>query len=507
MKKINPQLIGMLWVLMLVSLACQLTSPTPASWSGTPTAEARKATNDVINLTQQAAVEEDIATPIPTATQIVATETPRPTVVADGPWLVYPASEPGLIRAYDVDAGVTLEIALPEPIYISDLITGLSPDGHTLIVRAGSPLNTDELALYQIDLPSTTVTKLMPLLNLTLQRRIVNEVGNLAFDTLRVVTREDSLAWSPDGHYLAFTAAVNANTSDLYLWNAETGRIDRLNGLSTQSASPYWSLGSNWLISQELGNYTEETGWRAEVIYKMRIPGLNDQNSLYPPLSGSQSEIYLGWLNAQTMVTYSQTADGPMTLRQINVDTLQRSVLLSGSFSLAALDSNSASYAFVLDEAQASEEDIVSGVYLVTAGSTVKLLQMVGEWTSLYAEPNGMFVASGTKGLLGFSASDQRFSLPDERMASISPSGNWMVAWGTDEGGTPGARLYRSSSGMVLQKLTDLPVRDVLWQADSTAFYLVTEDAIYRLAFPELSMVLIADGFDPEQALTLTWVE
>ena len=507
MKKSSLHLIGVLLVLMLVSMACRLTSPTPASWSGTPTAEALRATNDVINRTQQAAVEEDLATLTPTETPVVLTETPRPTVPVDGPWLVYPAPDPGLIRAYDVDAGVILDIALPEPIIVSDLINGLSPDGHTLIVRAGSPLNTGELALYRIDLPSTTVTKLMPLLNLTLQRWIVNEVGTLAFDTLRIVTREDSLAWSPDGHYLAFPAALNANKSDLYLWNAETGSIDRLNGLSTQSASPYWSPGSNWLISQELGDYTEENGWRAEVIYKMRIPGLNDQNSLYPPPSGSQGEIYLGWLNAQTMVTYTQTANGPETLRQINLDTLQRNVLLSGSFSLAAVDTASASYAFVLDEAQALEKDMLSGVYLVTAGSTIKSLQMVGEWNSLHAEPNGMFIASGDKGLLGFSAGDQGFSLPEERMASISPSGNWMVAWGTEEGGTPGARLYRSSSGMVLQKLTDLPVRDVLWQTDSKAFYLITDDAIYRLAFPELSMELIADGFDPEQTLTLNCVE
>ena len=507
MKKSKFILAGVLLVLMLASLACKLTTAAPASWSGTPTAEARKATNDAINATQQAAVEEDEGLQTPTATEIMATATPRPTVAVDGPWLVYAVPDSGLIEAYDLDAGVTLEISLPEPIIASDLVNGLSPDGHTLIVRAGSPLNTDEFALYRIDLPSTTVTKLTPLLSLTVQRKIVNEEGTRAFDTLRAVSREDGLAWSPDGTYLAFTAALNVTSSDLYLWNPATGSIERLNGLYSHSASPYWSPGGNWLISQELGDYTEETGWRSEVVTGLRVPGFDDQNSLYLPAPGSQGEVFIGWLNAQTMMSYSQTANGPLELRQVNVDTLQESVLLAGSFRLAAIDPNSSSYAFVLDEAQALEKNLLSGVYLVAANSAVRSLQMVGEWNGLSAESDGIFIASGVKGLIGFSAGGNGFSLSDERMASISPSGNWMVAWGTEEGGTTGARLYQSSSGSLLQKLTELPVQDVVWQPDSMAFYLTTQDSIYRVAFPQLSLELIAEGFEPGSPPIVNWVE
>ncbi|QRN82858.1 PD40 domain-containing protein [Chloroflexota bacterium] len=508
MKKSSLHLIGVLLVLMLVSLACRLTTATPASWSGTPTAEARKATNDAINATQQAAIGEEVPLLTPTATEVVATTTPRPTVAVDGPWLVFPApDDPGLLLAYDVDAGVTLEISLPAPIYTSDLINGLSPDGHTLIVRAGSPLNTDEFALYQIDLPSTTVTKLTPLLSLVVQRKIVNEEGTRAFDTLRAVTREDGLAWSPDGRYLAFTAALNVTSSDLYLWDSTTGSIERLNGLYSHSASPFWSPSGNWLITQELGDYTEETGWRSEVVTGVSVPGFDNQNSLYLPSPGSQGEVFIGWLNAQTMMSYSQTADGPFELRQVNVDSLAESVLLGGAFRLAALDPNAPSYAFILDESQAVEKNMLSGVYLVAAGSAVRSLQMVGDWSGLYAEPNDLFIAVGVKGLIGFSANGSGFSLSDERMASVSPSGNWMVAWGTEEGGESGARLYQSTRGTILQTLTDLPVRDVVWQPDSMAFYLTTEDSIYRMAFPQLSLEFIAGGFDPENLPVITWVE
>ena len=467
MKKFNLRVFGLFSLLILTGLACQLTSPTPASWAGTPTAEARNATNAAINLTQQAELNAPgTETPTPLPTESAVTATPKPTTPVDGPWVVFPAPEPGLLWAYDMDAGVTLEIALPEPIIVGDLVDGLSPDGHTLVVRAGSALNTDELALYKIDLPSTNVTKLTPLLSLTVQRKIVNEEGTRAFDTLRAIIVEGGLAWSPDGRYSSFFGcALEFTSSDLYLWNAETGNLERLNGLYSHSASPIWSPGGNWLIAQEMGEYSEETGARAEVVTGLRIPSFNDQNTLYLPSPGSQGEVFLGWLNAQTLMSYSQTAEGPVDLRQVNVEAFQESILLGGSFKLAALDSASASYAFILNEEQAHEKGLLSGVYLVRGGSGVRELQMVGEWSGLMAGPGGMFLASGSKGLIGFSVAGSTFTLADERMASISPSGNWMVAWGTDEGGKSGARLYQSPSGRALQQLTDLPVQSVIWQS------------------------------------------
>lgn len=508
MKRSNLRLLMAVLALALAGMACRLTSPTPASWSGTPTAEALEATNAAINLTQQAAVgAETEAGPALTATDLPSTATPKPTVPVDGPWAVFPAPSPGLLWAYDLDAGVTLEIALPEPIFAEDLVSGLSPDGHTLIVRAGSATNTDELALYWIDLPSTTVTKITPLLSLTVQRKIINQEGTRAFDTLRAITREDGLAWSPDGRYLAFTAALDFTSSDLYLWNAQTGSIERLNGLYSHSASPFWSPGGNWLISQELDQYSEETGWRSEVVYRLSFPSFNAQSALYLPAAGSQGEVFLGWLNAQTLMSYSRTASGPVELRQVNIETAQESVLLAGAFQLAALDPNSASYAFALDEEQALARSMLNGVYFVAEDSGVKALQMVGDWDALSAAPGGMFIASGTKGLIGFSTGGGNFTLAGERMASISPSGSWMVAWGSAEGGQAGARLYQSPSGRMLQKLTDLSVQAVAWEPDSTGFFMLAEGGLYHLAFPELALDLIAEGLDPAQALKLAWVE
>ena len=230
--------------LLMMSLACSLTSPTPASWSRTPTAEAQEATSAVIALTQTAVREqaEKIVTP---TLEITQTTEGLPIDVsatkADGPWLVYPGKASGVLIAYDYEADQSLEIILPAPIYTADLNRGLSPDGESLIIRAGSPENLDELALYQIQLPGGEVTRISPLLSLELQREIVNNTNADAFEVWQAVTREEGLAWSPNSRYLAFTAALDNQSSDLYVYDAYENQVDRLNGLSTQNGGLFWT--------------------------------------------------------------------------------------------------------------------------------------------------------------------------------------------------------------------------------------------------------------------------
>lgn len=498
------------WVLAallmgVAGLACRLTSPTPASWSGTPAAEARQATNTAFALTQNTRIglgTEVLTTRTPTV--LPPTSTPQPTAIPDGPWLVYPAVDAATLQAYDLDAKTAVEISLPEPIYTGDLGRGISPDGHTLVVRAGSPLNTDELALYQIDLPSGAVTQLTPLLSLTVQRKLVNEEGTRAFETLEAVTREDGLAWSPDGRYLAFTAALDNNSADLYVWNLEKGLVERLNGLYSQGVSPFWAPGSNWLISQEL---EAENGWHAEAVSGLRVPGYNGQNTLYLPVRGSLEEVFVGWANAQSFISYSQMETGPTALRQVNVDTYSVGLVLPGDFNLVALDPDSKALALVLDEAQAAEQGLLGGVYLLRSGSAAFELQQVGNWSALRWDSGGMFVASGAQGVLAFTPEGERILLSEESQLRISPSGNWMIGWGDGELQGSGARLYQSPSGNCLQNLTDLQVTAVYWQPDSKAFFMLAEGDLYRVAFPSLNLEEVTGGYPVGQTLEMIWVE
>jgi len=500
------RLFSSILVVLLASIACQLTSPTPASWSGTPTARALGATNTAVARTLQAALEN--VTPLPpTSTPTLRQVTPQPeeTRVVDGPWLIYLAPDGTGLQAYDVEAEITQVIDLPSPIYIEDLYAGLSPQGDRLLIRAGSPLNTDELALYQIDLPSLRVTKQTPLLSLVLQRRIVNQIGTLAFDTLEVVTRSDSLAWSPDGRFLAFTAALANETSDLYVLDTLNNRIDRLNGLSSQAATPFWALNSSWLISQELSRVSG--GWRVEVVSEIGVPGFGDQNVLYLPEPSSQEEVFLGWINEDTFISYTNTLDGSKKLQQVQTDPPEVIPLFEDTFTSAAFDQKNQVVAFYVGEVEARLQNLVAGIYTIQPDQFGFSLQRAGDWDQLVWNPGGLFLARGAQGVFAFSLQGEDIFLPDESDLRISPDGQWMVGWGDGMGFRSGARLYQTPSSYPLQTISDQAVDGILWQPDSRGFFIFAGGDLFLVEFPQLKLNPVQIGFPDDGQFDLIYVE
>lgn len=488
-------------------LACTLTSPTPASWSGTPSAEAQAKTETAVAQTAQA-LFGDTPTEIPLPdlpTEKNPTSTPTPNAPLDGPWLIFPGPEGGGLLAYDVEAQTTLVIDLPQPIYFDDIVEGRSPQGGALMIRAGSPENLDELALYQVKLPEAEVTKLSPLLSLRLQRQIVNEESSRALETLQAVTREQGLAWSPNGRYLAFTAALDNASSDLYLFDTWLGQVRRLNGLYTHNGSPFWSPGGNWLVSQEFDRLSTDAGWRATNFTALRVPGYDDQNTLYLPPQESQREVLLGWVNAQNFLSYSQTADGPQTLREVTLDVPKSSIRYEGPFLQGAFDPASKFTALILKPTQAGRDGLIAGIYGFQPGASSPQLIRAGDFTQLTWSPGGMFIAAGPGSVFAFPPEGGGFILPEEEMASLSPSGNWLIAWGDEN--KPGSRLYQPPVNDPLQTLLEAPVAGTVWDPDSRGFFILSEGTLYHFVFPSLNPDEVAVGFSEDNPPIFLWLE
>jgi len=501
MMKMKTRFWIILVMIMGVGFGCQLTSPRPASWSGTPTARARALTNTAIAETQSPIPDRDlIATPTDSLTETNPTKTPQPTEPPDGPWLVFPGQTGDGITAYDVDTNRSFNLALPAPVYWGDLQDGLSPDGKKLVLRAGLPTETDQLGLYQIDLPSKKVTKITPLLSLVLQRRIVNQEGTLAFDVLEAVTMPEGIAWSPDSRYLAFSAGLDNQTADLYVFDSVNQRIIRMNGLPTHSVTPFWGFESSKLISQELGKPSEDVGWRTENVTGVDVPKFDNQNTIYLPASQSNGEVFVGWLNAQTFISYSLVSDGSTGLRQVNLDDSDVALIQEGSFRAVAFDPISHTLAMILSRADGGTRGMVEGVYLLKPEDAGFQLIRGGIWDQITWDPGGMFIASGPQGLYAFSSDGENMVLPDEVWADLSPMGSWMIAWGD------GARLYQPPSIYPLQTLTENQVDSVFWQPDSKGFFIQSEGSLYKLVFPGLNFQKIGDGFPEDEPLPMLWV-
>ena len=508
------------WFALLIlaaGMACQLTSPRPASWAGTPTAEARLTE---LAQTQAAMRGESDYVFTPTIPTIIAEATPTPTLTptppieADGPWLVFTAPDGSWLNAYDVQAKVTHKIELPEPIISADLARGYTSDGNALFIRAGSAMNTEELALYQINLPSRedsnngfSVSRVTSLLSISLQRQIVNQEGTAALEALTAVTRPDGLAWSPDGRFLAFTAALNNETSDLYVLDTLNEQVNRANRYLTHNASPLWSPDSTWLVSQELelNRFTQD--WRAANVVGLQMPGFINQDNIYTPPPGSREEVFLGWRNIETFISFSVTEDGPSLLRQVTYDRLLESMIFEGPFKQVAFDPVTGVFAFIISHDNAIAQGISGGLYRLLPDSTMLHLQQGGHWDNLTWDPTGMFVAAGLRGVLLFTPGGESLSIPGQGNARLSPNGNWLIAWGDGENSASGARLYQSASDHPLQTLLEDRVETLFWQPDSMGFFIQSEGVLYHFVFPGLKPLEIDKELPLDTALEWLWVE
>ncbi len=503
----------LIWGMVLflgTGIACQLTSPRPASWAGTSTAVVR---NTEIALTRDAIAGTAPFVFTPTAPSNTPVATPTVTITstpqekAHGPWLIFPDPGGKGLNAYDINTREIHRISLPEPIITADLTRGLAPDGSKLILRAGSAESTDELGLYQINLPSFEVSKLTPLLSISVQRKIVHNQGDRVQKTLMTVTRPDGLTWSPDSRYLAFSAALDQESSDLYVIDTLNNRVDRVNGLYSQNALPVWSPGGEWLISQEFEyDYRLET-WHSALVSSLRFPSYDSQNALYRPPIDSVEEVIIGWINPHTFLSYSNTASGPRLLRRVSAEGAKDSIIFENAFQQAAYDPGSGVITFSISFLDAISQGLSGGIYRRELDSPVQVLQAAGDWTHLIWDTGGRFVASGTQGVLLFTPQGESIRLPGESDARLAPNGSWVIAWGNGENSKAGARLFQSHSSNPLQTLIEQPVESLTWQPDSKGFFLVSEGSLYHFAFPGLKPEEIVTGIPLKTEFVWSWVE
>jgi len=492
--------------LVLATLACSLSAPTPAAWSGTPTAEVRNATSTAYAATRAAELTAmPTLPPTKTPTPVGMTPTASSNITAGGPWLIFPAHDGASLIAYDPELGMLTDLELPPLANLRDLQDGLSGDGKVLLLRAGSIENLNELALYKVTDPNEPIEKITPLLSIYLQRQIINQVGKRPARAMSTVLEDGGIAWSPNNNQVVFAAALDADSGDLYLMDLSKVNLERLTAKYAQDLSPTWSPGGDWIVFEEAETQLENGDWRFTAVSAFRIPRFDETRFLYLPPSASIGEEFLGWANAINFLSYSCTDKACQNLRQVDLESISVKSIYYDHFSEASYAEKEKAIALIVDSVAASMDGKSAGVYLSAYEGAPFTQIMAGDYTNLsWSEAGGMFLVTGKMGVMGIRPERTSITLDKESGAAFSPNGAWLVGWNVDPV-NPGIRLY-STSGSFLQTISTDAVRYVTWQADSKGLVMVTDSGIYQVNFPGLQPNLITDDIYLGDGFEMVWL-
>ena len=355
---------------------------------------------------------------LPTSTAPVPTNTkpPAPTVTgtATAPVPVPTANHP-------IPAGLYTMYAGREGIWISE------PDGHSLtkltdlgigrmnLSRARSPngdrmaliVQTDKgLDLVEVLIPGGETKTIVHLYSITNDELMANPTSTRAFRSY-AIRDYDNVAWQPGGRYLAFVGAMDGPTSDLYLYDTESGEIRRLTYGLAQAVFPTWSWDGKYIL---IYGVSWKGPFGGAILGHDHINGvfsveIDTRKVFRLPAPKSIAFNFVGWQDERHYITYdSDEKCYSQNLRSVDVVTGEATPLMDASFYYEI--AYSPYDAFLFAAAAGCPNSPGEGTFLLPFGQTtpIKLLDKkvsevswVPEIQAFYAHPEGFFSAEGNK--------------------------------------------------------------------------------------------------------------
>jgi hypothetical protein len=430
----------------------------------------------------------------PTPTVIVQTDD-EVALSSSGPWLVYLTQE-GIVAVNPDGSGRTL--LGPPPLRRAaaltfDIPNGLSPRGNRLAFRADRA-DLSGLDLILARLPDGSFSALTPLISNELQSQ---GEANLDINIEKAVYWEaDALRWSPDGRYLAFVAALDGPSSDLYVLDSFEETIRRLTTGENQAATPIWTQDGRWIIHQEVETFGSGAGWSAKAVWAAAVNG-SRVRKLYDLPEYTGPDQPLGTTQTGELIVSRFSQMNP-TLHLVEIASGALTVLAEGfpTADIVAFDPVSGAVAYITD-----------GLYLRRPGESSAMIVADGFWHNVLWSPGfDRFFAEGDAGVTAFTQtgeSEQTISAGSS--TSPSPDGSWLITCVRD------MQLYDREWNL-MREFPGVSCSGAVWRPDSQGLFYIQGEDLYYLVIPDGMSLLVESNvmvtYDyPSRALrNLGWV-
>jgi Tol biopolymer transport system component len=429
--------------------------------------------------------------PLRTATKPPATLTltPEPDLRTKGPFLGYfrqvPSPYAFQFVLMDVDGVGRKIIDLPDDITDTSPIgsRNISPDGKWLAFYTGTAgkygempaQGQSDLTLNLLNLATGEKQVITPLLSKDYPNNFVEAVKEINDPNIRAEDLQfaflggitQALSWSPNGKYLAFASQLDGLSSDLYVNDMTTKKVQRLSNENEQLQSIDWSPDGKWILHGGRSSSIDE--W---VEYSLGVVA-EDNSSVRDLGYGFAGD----WLNSHEFLEYRFGIE-TYQLQLVDVDTGKITEIWKGYFNGYKVDpTGNWVVLYALSSAIPPEQELPGFVYGSTQLINLRSLERIQNPDPVL-DPPDMFL---------YIKEGKVIDLPGRiEMILASPDTNyWAVAIQQD------IKIYTQDLTLITE--ISIPLQDVklnegqwrpddmLWSPDSSRLFLVYGTNIYSI--------------------------
>lgn len=217
-----------------------------------------------------------------------------------------------------------------------DLKEGLSPDKKSFAFITGFGGASVNPMLIVLDLVNQTILLKLELTGSIIQPGMGSTPGDPAFEAASAMQFIDSLAWSPDGTRLAFVAARDGDSADIYLFDRTGNSVSRLTEEAGHATALHWSPDGQHLQYVSVNTFGTGAGFDMEGlwVYDFQVKEAQILETLE-----SNGEEFLAWVDISHFLINSwDRLCESNNLRLVNTATLYNQVIVDGCFTVAAYD-------------------------------------------------------------------------------------------------------------------------------------------------------------------------
>ena len=404
-------------------------------------------------------------------------------------------------------------------------IRWVSPDGRWLAFRTGTAGNsvdvpaqgTSNLTLNLLDLQTGEQQVITPLLSPDYPNNFVEAATKLNDPNITAESLyeafmtgiTESLDWSPDGRYLAFAGQMDGLSSDLYVYDVETKKIQRLSSGDKELQWIEWSPSGKWIMQG--ATYFAGMGMTFD-IYAATL----DSTSAPYISTNIQYDGIDRWLNShQYFENDGDNGPGEYGLRLVDVATGGIKKVWNGSFYSYAVDKRGLWVAVVAsspDKSPVSADggfnfdfDFVPAIYLINLATLQKSRVE-------FADPSSIVTfGPGGRDFVIYSGSNSAFLSVNgtvtetdlgEASFSVSPNSEyWMEITGES------VKIFSADNTLTAEHPFDSVARDIVWRPDSLGAFLITGSEIYSMDIPDGEIKLVeTDLISDNYHSTYKWI-